>query len=213
MEKATRGSQLLYYLPARPLLFILSGPSGVGKDAVLDRMKASGIPIKYVITVTTRPIRANEKNNVDYHFVSDERFKKMIEKDELLEWANVYGNWYGVPKKAVKQALDQGHDVMLKVDIQGVANIKKLVPEAISIFLLPSSPDELELRLKHRSTESDSDLSRRLKTAEEEMKHFPTFDFGVVNREGQIEQAVATIKAIVVAEKCRVRPRDNNRKN
>jgi len=194
--------------PARPLLFVLSGPSGVGKDAVLALMKSSDFPLKYIITLTTRSRRANEKNNIDYHFVSDKIFKAMIENSELLEWAEVYGNWYGVPKEAVKRAFDQGQDVMLKVDIQGVANIKKIVPEAITIFLMPSSMEELELRLKHRHTESAFDLSRRLKIAESEMKQLPNFDYAVVNREGEIERAVADIKAIITAEKCRVKQRE-----
>ena len=198
----------MFNSPARPLLFVLSGPSGVGKDAVLALMKSSDFPLKYIITLTTRSRRANEKNNIDYHFVSDKIFKAMIENSELLEWAEVYGNWYGVPKEAVKRAFDQGQDVMLKVDIQGVANIKKIVPEAITIFLMPSSMEELELRLKHRHTESAFDLSRRLKIAESEMKQLPNFDYAVVNREGEIERAVADIKAIITAEKCRVKQRE-----
>lgn len=194
--------------PTRPLLFVLSGPSGVGKDAVLALLKASDYPLKYITTLTTRPRRANEKNDVDYHFVSAEKFNGMIENSELLEWAEVYGNLYGVPKEAVKRALDQGQDVMLKVDIQGVANIKKIVPRAITIFLMPSSMEELELRLKHRHTESAFNLSRRLKIAESEMKQLSSFDYAVVNQEGEIERAVADIKAIITAEKCRVKPRE-----
>ncbi|MEK7354786.1 MAG: guanylate kinase [Chloroflexota bacterium] len=190
--------------PTRPMLFILSGPSGVGKDAVLARLKASDYPMKYVTTLTTRPRRVNEKNDVDYHFISAERFQEMIKNNELLEWAEVYGNRYGVPKEPVKRAFGQGHNVMLKVDIQGVANIKKIVPRAISIFLMPSSVEELERRLKHRHTESAFDMSRRLKIAESEMKELPGFDYVIINREGEIDRAVADIKAIITAEKCRV---------
>ena len=209
MNKAARSSNShpMFDPPARPLLFVLSGPSGVGKDAVLARMKASDYPLKYITTLTTRPRRAKERDNVDYHFISVEKFKVMIEANELLESARVYGNWYGVPKEAVKKALDQGHDVMLKVDIQGVANIKKILPRAIAIFLAPLSMDELELRLKHRHTESAFDLSRRLEIAGEEMKELSRFDYVVVNREGEMDRAVADIKAIITAEKCRVNPR------
>ena len=198
----------MFNLSTRPLLIVLSGPSGVGKDAVLARMKESGYPLKYVITLTTRPRRANEKNNVDYHFVSDKKFKEMIEKNELLEWANVYGNLYGVPKEEVKHALDQGQDVMVKVDIQGAATIKKILPQAITIFLTPPSMEEILTRLKQRHTESPSDLDLRLKTAEEEMKQLPKFDYAVVNRWGKIDLAVSDIEAIITAEKCRVNPRE-----
>ena len=100
--------------PARPLVIVLSGPSGAGKDAVLTKVKKSGYPLKYITTMTTRPQRAKERNNVDYHFISTERFREMIENKELLEWANVYGNWYGVPKQAIKQALDEEQDIIVK---------------------------------------------------------------------------------------------------
>ena len=192
--------------PTRPMLFILSGPSGVGKDAVLARLKASDYPLKYVTTLTTRPRRVNEKNDVDYHFISTEKFQEMIKNNELLEWAEVYGNKYGVPKEPVKIALGQGHNVMLKVDIQGVANIKKIIPGAITIFLMPSSIDDLEKRLKRRHTESAFDMSRRLNIAESEMKEVSNFNYVIANREGEIDRAVADIKAIINAEKCRVNP-------
>ncbi|MFC1932327.1 guanylate kinase [Chloroflexota bacterium] len=208
MKQTAYSSQLLFNLPTRPLLIVLSGPSGVGKDAVLARMKASGYPLKYITTLTTRPRRPNERNNVDYHFVSTERFQKMIENNELLEWANVYGNWYGVPKEEVKQALDKGQDVMVKVDIQGAGTIKKILPQAIFIFLVPPSMEELTLRLKQRHTESASDLALRLKTAEEEIKQLPIFDYMVVNRANEMDLAVSNIKAVITAEKCRVTPRE-----
>ncbi len=205
---ASHRSQLPFNLPTRPLLIVLSGPSGAGKDAVLDRMKKTGYPAEYVITLTTRPRRAKERNNVDYHFISKERFQEMIENNELLEWANVYGNWYSVPKEEVKQALDKGQDVMVKVDVQGVATIKKILPQAISIFLTPPSMDELLIRLKQRHTESSPDLNLRLKTAEEEVKQLPLFDYVVVNRWEKIDLAVSDIKAVIAAEKCRVTPRE-----
>jgi guanylate kinase len=209
MEKAACNNQSVFDLPKKPLLAILSGPSGVGKDAVLARLKeSSDYPMKYVITMTTRHRRENEKDDVDYHFVSIEKFQDMIEENELLEWANVYGNWYGVPKGEVKQALDQGQDVMVKVDIQGVANIKKLIPQAISIFLMPPSMEELITRLNQRRTESSMDLSLRLRKAEEEMKQLPQFDYEVVNKWDEIDRAVSDIKAIITAEKCRVNRRE-----
>ena len=208
MKKTSRKSQSPFNLPTRPLLIVLSSPSGAGKDAVLARLEESNYPLKYITTLTTRPRRAKERDNIDYHFVSTEKFQEMIENNKLLEWANVYGNWYGVPKEAVKQALDQGHDTIVKVDIQGAATIKKILPQAILIFLAPPSMDELLTRLKQRHTESPSDLNLRLKTAEEEIKQLPLFDYIVVNKWDEIDLAVSEIKAIITAEKCRVNPRE-----
>jgi len=196
-------------LPTRPLLIVISGPSGAGKDAVLTRMKELGCPLEYIVTVATRPQRAEERNNVNYHFISRERFQEMIEGNEFLEWANVYGNWYGVPKKPVKQALDKGQDIIVKVDVQGAATIKKLLPQAVFIFLIPPSMEELISRLKQRQTESAFDLALRTKTAEEEeTKQLSLFDYIVVNKRDKIDLAVSEIKAIITAEKCRVTPRE-----
>ncbi len=208
MKKATDKSRLPFNRPVRPLLIVLSGPSGVGKDAVLAGMKELDYPLKYITTLTTRPRRPNERDNLDYHFVSTDRFQEMIENSQLLEWAKVYGNWYGVPKEAVKQALDKGQDIIVKVDIQGAASIKKTLPQAIRIFLIPPSMEELVIRLKQRHTESPPDLALRLKTAEAEMKQLPLFDYTVVNQWDEIDLAVSDIKAIITAEKCRVTPRE-----
>ena len=204
----TRKSQLPFNLPTRPLLIVLSGPSGVGKDAILTRMKELGYPFEYITTVTTRPQRAAERDNVDYHFISAERFQEMIEHKKLLEWAKVYGNWYGVPKEAVKKALDRGQDVMVKIDVQGAATIKKIMPQAVFIFLISPSMEELVERLKQRRTESSFDLALRIKIGEEEIKQLPLFDYIVVNKPGEIDQAASDIKAIITAEKCRVTPRE-----
>jgi len=191
----------------QPLLVVLSGPSGAGKDAVLGLMRELGYPFEYITTVTTRPRRAGEKGDIDYHFTSAESFQEMIEHEELLEWANVYGNWYGVPRGPLKQALAKGRDVVVKVDIQGAATIKKILPQAVSIFLMPASIEELVARLKQRHTESPFDLDLRLRTAEEETKKLSLFDYVVINEQGGIRRAVADIKAIVTAEKCRVAAR------
>jgi guanylate kinase len=130
----------------------------------------------------------------------------MIERKEFLEWANVYGNWYGVPKESVKQALDKGQDIIVKVDIQGAATIKKILPQAVSIFLSPPSVEEIILRLKQRHTESSFDLTLRTKTAETEIKQLSLFDYIVVNKRDEIDLAASEIKAIITAEKCRVTP-------
>ncbi len=207
MKKASYKSQPPLNLLSRPLFIVVSGPSGAGKDAVLTRMKELGYPVEYIVTVTTRPQRAKEKDNVDYHFISMGKFQEMIENKELLEWANVYGNMYGVPKQPVKQAVERGQDIIVKVDIQGAATIKKILPQAVFIFLIPTSIEELVTRLQQRHTESPFDLALRIKTAEEEIKQQSLFDYIVVNKQGEIGQAVSQIEAIIAAEKCRVTPR------
>ena len=194
--------------PHKPLLFVLSGLSGVGKDAVLARLRQSGCPLEFIVTVTTRPRRANEKDGVHYHFVSDSSFQELINGNELLECANVYGNWYGIPKAPVRQALNSGKDVIVKVDVQGATTIKKLLPQAVFIFLAPPSMEELVLRLKQRRTETPSDLDLRVKTAGEELESLPLFDYIVINRQGEIDRAAADVEAIINTEKCRVTQRE-----
>ena len=129
----------------------------------------------------------------------------MMERGELLEWAEVYGNWYGVPRQDVKQALERGLDVMVKVDVQGAATIKGIVPQALLIFVAPPSTEELQARLRQRESETTTDLKRRIETADEEMKQLPLFDYVVVN--DKVDQAVAKIDAMITAEKCRANPR------
>jgi len=190
-----------------PLLIVLSGLSGVGKDTVLSRLRQSAHPLEFIITVTTRPQRPNERDGVHYRFVSEADFREMIDSGKLLEYAEVYGNYYGVPSDPVKKALADEKDVVVKVDVQGAATIRKAVPEAVLIFLAAASMQELESRLRQRSTESESDLALRLETAAAEMEQLPVFDYIVVNRRGEVNQAVADIDAIITAEKCRVVPR------
>jgi guanylate kinase len=189
-----------------PLLIVLSGPSGAGKDAVLSRMKELGHPLYYVVTATTRPQRPGEKDKVDYYFLSEADFHRMVEGGELLEWAQVYGHLYGVPKQQVNQALAQGQDVIIKVDVQGAATIKRLFPQAVLIFLAPPSLDELAQRLSRRQTEPTPGEELRLKTALEEMKNLPLFDYVVVNHKDEMAGAISQIEAIITAEKCRVKP-------
>ncbi len=204
MKETSPKTQPLFSLPEQPLLIVLSGPSGVGKDTVLTRLKESGYSFEHIVTVTTRPQRTKERNDVDYHFVSSEKFQDMVSGGELLEWATVYGNWYGVPREPVKQALDRGQDVIVKADVQGAATIKKTVPEAILIFLIPPSGKELDIRLKQRHTESSFNLALRKKIADEEMKQLTLFDYVVVNKQGEVALAVSDVEAIIKAEKCRV---------
>jgi guanylate kinase len=142
---------------------------------------------------------------VDYHFVSSEEYRRLQDSGELLESANVYGNWYGVPKAPVRLSLEQGKDVIIKVDVQGAATMRQITPQAVFIFLVAPSMDELAARLQQRLTESAGDLALRLQTAEEEMKQMSHFDYVVENR--QVKEAVSLVQAIITAEKCRVNQR------
>ncbi len=187
----------------KPLLLILSGPSGVGKDAVLSRMKEAKVPLHYVVTVTTRPRRSNERDNLDYRFVCETDFQDLKQKQLLLESANVYGNWYGVPKEDVDHAMGSGKDTIVKVDVQGARNIKRIVPQAVSVFLRPTSRTDLEKRLQRRKTESAADLAVRIKAAEEELTRMAEFDYIVVNEWGQIDRVVDDISWIISVERCR----------
>lgn len=166
--------------------------------------------MEHIVTVTTRTKRDGEKDNVDYHFVTTEKFQQMIKNQELVEWANVYGNFYGVPSEPVKKALASGKDVLIKVDVQGAATLKKIFPQAIFIFLVPPSMEELLSRLRKRHTESSFDLELRIKTAREEMKKLPLFDYVVVDKQDKIDLALSAIKAIVTAEKHRTKPQEVN---
>jgi guanylate kinase len=192
---------------SRPLLIVLSGPSGVGKDAVLARMRKSGRPFHYVVTATTRPKRAREKNGVNYHFLSRKEFQQMIDKHQFLEWATVYGNYYGVPKDEITSALSKGIDTIVKVDVQGAATIKKTLPQAVFIFLMPPSMEELEKRLRKRHSECSKDLALRLEGAKGEIKCLPLFGYVITSRQNKLDEVVSQIDAIVAAEKCRVKPR------
>jgi guanylate kinase len=189
------------------LLIVLSGPSGVGKDTVVACMRRRGHPFHFVVTATTRPPGAGETNGMDYHFVSKERFQEMLSRGEFLEHACVYGHWYGVPREEVRQALARGQDALLRIDVQGAATIKKFLPEAIFIFLVPGSQEELRPRLRKRLRGVPRSLELRLARALEEMKCVTSFDYMVVNRDGKLEEAVEKVMAIIAAEKCRVIPR------
>lgn len=192
-----------------PILIVLSGPSGAGKDFILNILKTRPIAnnLAVMVTNTTRPMRAGEVQDANYHFVTPAKFRQMIAADELLEYANVYGNWYGVPKEPVRTALDAGRDAIIKVDVQGARTIKSHLPEAVLIFLAPASLDELAERLQKRNTESPSDLAHRLKTAEAEMAEASFFDYVVVNGDGQAKRVIAELEAIIAAEKLRHNPR------
>ena len=194
-------------LSAHPLFIVISGFSGVGKDATLDKMKKVGFPFHYVVTATTRPKRPGEKDGVDYHFLSEDKFRQMIKTNQFLEWAKVYGNYYGVPKREIEEALRQGQDTIVKVDVQGAATIKQILPEAVFIFLMAPSTEELANRLKQRHDLHSEDLDLRLSKAREEIESLPLFDYVVVSHTNDLDLTVTQINAIVTAEKCRLKPR------
>ncbi|NTU82933.1 MAG: guanylate kinase [Chloroflexales bacterium] len=198
---------LLNGLPPQPLLVVISGPSGVGKDSVLMRMRGLGFPFHFVVTATSRAIRPGEIDGYDYHFVSTEHFEAMIRDEELIEWAQVYGQYKGIPKFEVRQAMASGRDVVLRINVDGAATIKRIAPEAVFIFIAPGSPDELRRRLAVRRTESAEEIDRRLAVAADELRQVRHFDYVVINREDQLEEAASQIRAIITAEKQRVFPR------
>jgi len=189
------------------LLLVVSGSSGVGKDTVIDRLKQRHCPFAYVVTATTRQRRPSEIDGVHYHFLTEERFKEMVAGGRMLEWAKVYGNYYGVPRFAVVEALRTGRDVVVKVDVQGAATIRREVPGALLLYLRPPSMAELERRLRLRKSESAEELAVRLGKAAQEYQQLPLFDYVLTSYPGRIDEIVAQIMAIVTAEKARVNPR------
>jgi guanylate kinase len=191
----------------QPLLIVISGPSGVGKDETLKRMQARGHPFHFVVTATTRPQRGGEVDGVDYHFVSVAEFADLIERGELLEHAVVYGDYKGIPKAQVREALDGNLDVVLRIDVQGARTIRRLVDDAVFIFLVAESPAELERRLRERKSEPADRRKMRIATARQEMKHVEEFDYVVLNERSCLDRTVDTILAIITAEKHRVHPR------
>jgi guanylate kinase len=194
--------------PPKPLLVLLSGLSGAGKDTVLEAVRQSGLPVYISVSATTREPRAGEKEGVDYFFVSKKQFQAMIDGGQLLEWANVYGNLYGRPRAPIRKALQDGKDVIVRIDVQGAAAYKKILPGAVAIFMTVSSIAELEKRLKKRSTESPKEIELRLKTAEKELSQLELFDYVIVNRENEMERTIAEVQAVITAEKCKVSRRE-----
>ncbi|WP_363324764.1 guanylate kinase [Anaerolinea thermophila] len=192
----------------KPLLIVISGPSGVGKDAVIKAMKEKGLPFHFVVTMTSRPIRPGEVDGVDYFFVSRERFEELIAADEFIEYANVYGDYKGIPRSQIRDAMASGKDVILRVDVQGAETVRRLCPEAVLIFLIPANKDEWLWRLKNRKTETEEALKLRVETAREELKQFSHFDYVVVNAHDRLDEAVRIITAIIEAEHHRIDHRE-----
>jgi guanylate kinase len=190
-----------------PLLIVISGPSGVGKDSVVKRMASRKLPIHFVVTATTRPPREDEIHGVDYYFYTKDQFAEMIERDELLEYAIVYDDYKGIPKSEVREAFASGNDVVMRLDVQGAGTIRALYPEALLIFLITQSEEELETRLKNRESEQREGLKLRIVTARQELKRVVEFDYVVENRDSRLDETVDIIEAIIMAEHHRVNHR------
>jgi guanylate kinase len=199
MQKAQENS--------RNLVIVISGPSGVGKDATIARIKQSGIKFHHVTTATTRGKRPGETDGVDYFFISRDEFGERISKDEFLEYAEVYGNYYGVPKSEVRRGLTRDMDVLIKVDVQGAITLKGKIPDAIFIFLLPPSAEDLHQRIRGRRADTEKDVGLRMGMLTEELKSLSLFDYAVVNHNNDLDETVASVRAIISAEKCRVKKR------
>jgi guanylate kinase len=193
----------------KPIVVVISGPSGVGKDVMIDRMIESGrLGFHFTVTATTRDPRPGEKDGVNHHFVSVDDFVNLIASDELLEWAQVYGNYYGVPKKQVREALNAGNHVIMRVDVQGAKRLSEIIPEALLIFIIPPSLDVLKKHLRDRGVDSEEEMTKRLAAANEEISQASLFDFTVTNVENQLDDTVNTVVEIIQSESQRIPPRN-----
>jgi len=198
---------LYHVVDRQPLLIVISGPSGVGKDTVLQRLKERNTPIHFVVTATTRSYPPGEVHGRHCLFVSNDQFAELIEAGELLEYAIVYNDYKGIPKQQVREALSTGKDVVLRLDVQGAETVRTLAPDALLIFLTPATEEELEERLRERKTETPEGLKLRIATARQELRRIEEFDYVVTNPDYQLDQTVDTLLAIIEAEHCRVKPR------
>ena len=194
-----------YDRPVYPVLLLISGPSGVGKDTIARRViERKPDEFYFVVTATTRPPRDDEVEGVDYFFVTQSEFARMIDDDELLEYAFVYGDYKGVPKQQIREALDSGKNVIMRVDVQGAATVRELIPEVITVYLTTPTEDDLVQRLIERDSESEEALKIRIARARDEIRHLKEFDYCVVNADDDQETAVDHVLAIVDAAQCRV---------
>jgi guanylate kinase len=194
--------------PASGLVFVLSGPSGVGKSSLIERLKREDFPITHCVTATTRPRRNGEEHGVHYYFLAEAEYDKLLEKGEFLEHAVVHNLYrYGIPLHSIRDALRRGHDVILAPDVQGASTLRWKLPNAITIFLRPPSLDELVPRLAARGTEAPEERRTRMATAERELQRMSEYDYVIVNHRDRLDQAVRDLKAIIQAERLRVCPR------
>jgi guanylate kinase len=182
-------------------VFIISAPSGSGKSTIVDMLRKLVEGLDFSVSYTTRPPRGSEQNRREYYFVPRPEFEAMVARGEFLEHADVFGNYYGTARRVLEEAQRKGHDLLLDIDVQGATQIQKSIPDAISIFVLPPNHQKLEWRLRHRGTDSDKVIRRRLATARREIENYEKYDYILVNDD--LEKAVDEMKAIVLSERAR----------
>lgn len=178
-------------------LFIISGPSGVGKTVIMDRLRKRMPSLGRIITYTTRELRPGEKNGVHYHFVDESTFRNMVAENDFLEWAQVHANHYGTPKSDTIRRMKKGEHLALIIDVQGALTIKQQMPEAVLIFIEPESIDVLEKHLRSRKGMDEADIARRLTNSRKELEKRALYDYSVINREGHIDETVRNIAKII----------------
>jgi len=184
---------------------VLSGPSGVGKSTVIEQLKRESFPIQYCVTATTRPRRAGEVHGTHYYFLSDDEYDALLADDQFLEHAVVHNLYrYGIPLHSIRDGLREGTDLLMAPDVQGASTVRWKLPNAVTIFLRPTSLEDLAPRLEARGTETAEEREIRLATAEREMQRASEFDYVIVNPSERLEQATADLKAIIAAERMRV---------
>jgi guanylate kinase len=183
----------------RPLICIISAPSGSGKSTLVNELLKLVPDLDFSISYTTRPSRGSEQNGKQYYFVSREEFEQMIRNDEFLEHANVFGNYYGTARRFLREAGEKGHDLLLDIDVQGAEQMKRKLPEAVSIFVLPPDRKTLEWRLRKRSEDAEEVIARRLITATREIGNYNKYDYILINDD--LEESIENLQAIVLAER------------
>lgn len=187
---------------SRGNLIVISGPSGAGKDSIVEGLLKINNKVWLSVSATTRSKRGNEQDGVEYYFLTKEEFEEKINNNELLEYAKYNDNYYGTPKEQIKEKLNQGYDVILVIEIQGAIKIKELVKEAIFIFILPPSMEELKRRLINRNTEDEEKILKRFKTAYNEINELTKYNYVVIN--DKLDEAIEKVNSILISEKCRV---------
>jgi guanylate kinase len=182
-------------------LFIISAPSGSGKSTLVEMLRKLVEGLDFSVSYTTRPPRGSEQNRREYYFVPRSEFEAMVARGEFLEHADVFGNYYGTARRFLEEAKQKGHDLLLDIDVQGAAQVQKALPEAVSIFVLPPNHESLEWRLRHRGTDSESVICRRLDTARREIENYDKYDYILVN--DRLEESADLLKGIVLWERAR----------
>lgn len=193
------------------MVVVISGPSGVGKDVMIERMIESvRLGFHFTVSATTREARPSEVEGVNHYFVSVDAFVNLIASDDLLEWAMVYGNYYGVPKQQLREALSAGKHVIVRVDVQGAKRISEIIPQALLIFIVPPSLEVLRSHLENRGVDSEEEMKKRLAAASEEINQASLFDYTVTNEENKLDETVEKVVEIIETESKRIPPRRVN---